>query len=279
MSTKARGLGGLIVMVVLGLALAGAPMAQTTSKSEVLTFEVLSVDGNFLVFHDQKGTHGINVPNDFRFTVDGKKLSVSELKPGMKGTAVVTATTTIVPVYVTEFREAVVLQAGPASIIVRDQDGVRKRFSQDQLDKWGIQILKDGRLMRIGEVKEGDVLTAKIVSPVAPVAVTEQDVKATLDKAPPKVAKAETGTPAAPAPGAAAPAAAPATAPTTAPTTAPMPTPAPSPAPTAAPAAPPVSSAEPPAAASGLGMTSWVLIAVVIALVLYFLMRGRRKSA
>ena len=127
MSTKARGLGGLIVMVALGLALAGAPMAQTTSKSDVLTFEVLSVDGNFLVFHDQKGTHGINVPNDFRFTVDGKKLSVAELKPGMKGTAVVTTTTTIVPVYVTEFREAVVLQAGPGSIIVRDKDGVRKR--------------------------------------------------------------------------------------------------------------------------------------------------------
>ena len=125
-----------------------------------------------------------------------------------------TSTTILVPVYFTEFRESVVLQAGPASIIVRDQDGVRKRFSQDQLDKWGIQILKDGRLMRIGEVKEGDVLTAKIVSPVAPVAVTEQDVKATLDKAAPKVAKAETGTPAAPAPGAAAPTAAPGAAPT-----------------------------------------------------------------
>jgi len=275
MSTKARGLGGLIVMVVLGLALAGAPMAQTTSKSDVLTFEVLSVDGNFLVFHDQKGTHGINVPNDFRFTVDGKKLSVSELQPGMKGTAVVTSTTTIVPVYVTEFREAVVLQAGPASIIVRDKDGVRKRFTQSQLDKWGVQILKDGRLMRINEVKEGDVITATIVSPAAPVVVTEQEVKASLDKATPPPAKAESGTPATPPPAAAAPTPAPGAAPSAAPT----PAPAPAPAPTAAPAAPPVSSAAPPAAESGLGMTSYVLIAVVIALVLFFLMRGRRKSA
>jgi len=271
MRSKARGLGGFVVTILLGLAFAGAPMAQTTSKSEVLTFEVLSVDGNFLVFHDQKGTHGLNVPNDFRFTVDGKKMSVSELKPGMKGTAVVTSTTTLVPAYVTEFREAVVLQAGPASIIVRDQDGVRKRFSQDQLDKWGIQILKDGRLMRIGEVKEGDVLTAKIVSPVAPVAVTEQDVKATLDKAAPKVAKAETGTPATstPAPAAGAPATAPAAAPAAEPAAPPAAAPmAPSPAPTAV----------PPAEATGMGMTGYVLIAIIIALVLFFVMRGRRKS-
>jgi len=275
MSMKARGLGGLIAMVVLGLALAGAPMAQTTTKSDVLTFEVLSVDGNFLVFHDQKGTHGLNVPNDFRFTVDGKKLSVSELKPGMKGTAVVTTTTTLVPVYATEVREATVLQAGPGSIIVRDKDGVRKRFTQDQLDKWKIQILKDGRSMRIGEVKEGDVITATILSPVAPVAVTEQDVRASLDKSAPPPAMAAPGAPAAPTPAPAAgttttaPAAAPAAAPTAAPAT------APSAAPTTA---PPVSSAAPPPAGSGMGMTGYVLIAIIIALVLFFVMRGRRKS-
>jgi hypothetical protein len=246
-------------------------MAQTTttSKSDVLTFEVISVDGNFLVFHDQKGTHGLNVPNDFRFTVDGKKMAVSELKPGMKGTAVVTTTTTVVPVYVTEFREATVLQAGPGSIIVRDKDGVRKRFTQDQLDKWNIQILKDGRLMRIGEVKEGDVITATIVSPVAPVVVTEQDVRASLDKAAPTPAPAAptatTPTPA-PAPATEAPATAPAAAPAAPPAAAPM---APAPAPSTA----------PPAEASGMGMTGYVLIAIIIALVLFFVMRGRRKSA
>ncbi len=278
MRTKVRWLGEFVVMIALGLAFAGAPMAQTTTttKSDVRNFEVISVDGNFLVFKDQHGTNGINVPPDFRFTVDGKKMAVSELKPGMKGTAVVTTTTTVVPVYVTEFREATVLQAGPGSIIVRDKDGVRKRFSQEQLDKWNIQILKDGRVMRIGEVKEGDVITATIVSPAAPVVVTEQDVRASLDKAAPTPAPA-----------------APATT-TPAPTPTPTPTPAPAPAaeapataPTAAPAAPPAAApmapapapAAPPAEASGMGMTGWVLIAIIIALVLFFIMRGRRKSA
>jgi len=255
MRMKVAWVGRVILTVALALAFAGAPWAQTTSKSDVRNFEVISVDGNFLVFRDQNGTNGLNVPNDFRFTVDGKKMSVSELKPGMKGTAVVTTTTTVVPVFVTEYREAVVLKAGPGSIIVRDKDGVRKRFTQDQLDKWGVQILKDGRLMRIGEVKEGDVITATIVSPVAPVVVTEQEVQASLDKSAPTPAKAAPETPAAqPAPAAAAPAAAPTAAPAVAPPTAPA------------------------AEASGMGMTGYVLIAAVIALVLFCVMR-RRKSA
>jgi hypothetical protein len=264
MRTKVGWLGGVILMVALGLAFAGAPLAQTTSKSDVRNFEVISVDGNLLVFRDQHGTNALNVPNDFQFTVDGKKMSVSELKPGMKGTAVVTTTSTVIPVYVTEIREAVVLQEGPRSIIVRDKDGVRKRFSQDQLDKWGVQILKDGRVMRIGEVKEGDVITATIVSPGAPVVVTEQEVQASLDKTAPAPAKAEPGAPASPtpAPAAAAPAAATVAAPAAAPA-----------------AAPPAPSAAPPAEGSGMGMTSYVLIAVLIALVLFFVMRGRRKSA
>jgi hypothetical protein len=53
---------------------------------------------------DQKGTNEYTVPDDFRFTINGKKMAVSELKPGMKGTATVTTTTTIKPVAVTGLR-------------------------------------------------------------------------------------------------------------------------------------------------------------------------------
>ena len=70
--------------VALGLALAGATLAQTTTPLDVLKFEVISVDGNKLIVRDQNGTHEFTVPANFGFTVDGKKMSVSELKPGMK---------------------------------------------------------------------------------------------------------------------------------------------------------------------------------------------------
>ena len=103
----------IVVMAALGLALVGAPLAQTTTNVDVRNFEVISVDGDKLVVRDERGTNEYTVPADFRFTVDGKKMSVSELKAGMKGTATVTTTTTIKPVAVTEIRDGVVLSAGP----------------------------------------------------------------------------------------------------------------------------------------------------------------------
>ncbi len=102
MRTKATGLSGVMLMVALGLAFAGAALAQTTTTVDERNFEVISVDGNKLVVRDQKGTNKYTVPDDFRFTVDGKKVSVSELKAGMKGTATITTTTTVKPVVVTK---------------------------------------------------------------------------------------------------------------------------------------------------------------------------------
>ena len=86
MKTKMAWVAGVIV-VALGLTFAGTSLAQTTTTIVPRNFEVLAVDGNKLVVRDEKGTQEITVPDDFRFTVDGKKMAVSDLKPGMKGIA------------------------------------------------------------------------------------------------------------------------------------------------------------------------------------------------
>ncbi len=174
-----RSLSAFIMAVVLGLAFAGAAMAQTTSKVDVRNFEVISVDGNNLVVRDERGTNELTVPPDFRFTVDGKKMSVSELKPGMKGTATVTTKTTVTPVFVTQVKDGVVLKAGPSTVEIRDDQGVRKRFTQDQLDQRGMQIIKDGKVIRVGQLREGDTFTAVLVTKAEPVVLTEKDVQAT----------------------------------------------------------------------------------------------------
>lgn len=248
-SSWLRGLGAL----ALGFMVAGTSLAQTTTTIDVRRFEVISVDGNTLVVRDQNGSQEYTVPDDFRFTVDGRQMSVKELKPGMKGTATVTTRTTVKPVVITEIKDGVVLSALPQTMIVQTGDGLRKRYTQNQLDERGIQIYKDGQLIRISALKEGDVLTAMIVSKEPPVVVTEQEVKATLDKAkadaPTKVAAATSPPP---------------------------------PAPSTAPSATPPSGAAPapsaPAESSGMGVAGWVFVLAVLALAAYFLWRRKTKT-
>jgi cell division septation protein DedD len=250
MRTKAW-LSGIIVTLALGLALMGATLAQTTTAMDVLNFEVISVEGNKLVIRDQNGSHEVTVPADFQFTVDGKKISVSELKPGMKGTATVTTTTTIKPVTITEVREVEVTRVSDLAVTVRGSDGEYRRYSQGELDRGGVEIIKDGKTIRLADLKRGDKLTATIVTSGPPTVLTAKEVEATLADstaatAPTQVAAA-TGT---------AQPAAPATAPAAAPQ------------PAAASPAPP--------AASGMGLTWWVIIAIVLAVVVFFFMRRRK---
>ena len=255
MKTKLTRLAGIIVMIGLGLAFAGAPLAQTTTTVDVRNFEVISVDGNKLVVRDQKGTQEYTVPDDFRFTVNGKKMSVSELKAGMKGTATVTTTTTIKPVVVTEVRKAKVVSASNQSVTVRLEDGNVRKFTQEQLDARGVQIIMDGVPTPLANLHSGDMLTATIITEKPPIVLTEQEVQATLAES-----KAE------PAPAKVA-----ATAP-------PTPTPAPTPAAGVSPQPSAAQPASPAAAPSGLGSMWYVLIAALVAVVLFVVMR-RRKGA
>jgi len=276
MTRKLGWLARFVVMFALGFTIAGASVAQTSATINARKFEVISVDGDQLVFRDERGTNTLIVPDGFRFTVDGKQLAVGDLKAGMKGTAVVTTTNTVTPVTITEIKKGVVVAIGPSSLIVKDDaDGVRKRFTQAQLNDRGIKIVKDGRATHISDVKVGDELTAIIVSQGPPVVATEQDVQATLAQAAPATAAApapaKTEAPANPAPTAAPAASAEAAAPAPAPAASAEPPAAPPPAMAAAPASAP-------AEASGMGTTGWVLIILLIAVALYFFSRRRKPQ-
>jgi hypothetical protein len=175
---------------------AGAALAQqTTTSSQTKAFEVLAVYGNTLDVKLPEGSRELTVPEDFRFTVNGQQLSVHELKPGMKGTATITTKTTVTPVTVTEVKNGTVMQRSGSSIIVRTDQGI-KMFSEGELDKRGVKLVKDGQPAQLTDFREGDKLSATIITSRPPKVMTEQQVNATLAAAP----SAAAGGAAAPAP-------------------------------------------------------------------------------
>jgi len=176
--------------------------AQTQSVSETKKFTVIAVDGSQLVVRLPEGTRELTVPPDFRFTVDGKSLAVSELKPGMSGTATITTKTTTTPVTVTEVKNGTVTRAMGTSIIVAT-DGGYKMFSQSDIDKRGVKIMREGKPAEISDFRENDRITATIITPKPPRVMTEKEVTATLAQSTTPGAAAGSAKPAAAPPAAA----------------------------------------------------------------------------
>ena len=183
-------LGGALVCLT-----AAAAPAQTTTTSETKKFQVIAVDGNRLVVKLPEGTRELTVPDDFRFNVDGKMLSVQELKSGMTGTATITTRTTVTPVTVTEVKNGTVMQNLGTSILVRTESGM-KMFSQADIDNRGIKIYREGKLAEISDFRANDRLSATIVTTKPPRVLTEKEVNASLAKTAPAAATPAPSTPA-----------------------------------------------------------------------------------
>jgi LPXTG-motif cell wall-anchored protein len=201
---------------VIGVS-ASAALAQTTTSTTTRDFEIISVTGNTLVVKGPEGTREVIVPAGFMFTVDGKQMPVSQLKAGMKGSATITTTMTQRPVVVTEVRNVKIMKAYGNSVVVRAVDGTFKLFTSEDAAKYKLKIIRNGQEIELQQVKEGDTITAHIVSEKPGEPLTEQQVNArlaSLGQAPmsPQPAASPAARPS-PAPAAASPAPAPAASP------------------------------------------------------------------
>src|SRR5262245_12510068 len=133
-SGMSRRLYGIVMSALL---LAGVAAAQQSTSTRTVNFEVVSVNGTTLVYKDlgTGQTKEYVAQPDATFTMDGKQLGLADLKPGMKGSATVTTTTTTHPVVVTEVKNATVLAVAGNAIIVRMADGTNRQFTQADVEK------------------------------------------------------------------------------------------------------------------------------------------------
>jgi RNase P/RNase MRP subunit p29 len=169
MITTVRGiLVGLVsLLAVLAFASAAAAQApQTTTErikgTPVVTTEqehatVLSADGNLLLVQKSTGViQAFRVPDSTRFTIDGKEVSVHELKPGVKLTATVTTTTTPVTERTTTIGSGTVFFVTGNTVVVTT-DGENKIYTV----KDSYRFVVDGEKTSVHGLRKGMRISAE----------------------------------------------------------------------------------------------------------------------
>jgi hypothetical protein len=164
-------------LTLLGLIafIAGVLSAQQTSTQEKIKGEsntqvmvrsgtVLAVDGNNLIVKMQDGeVKHFTVPEDSKFTVDGKEVGISELKPGTELTqSIMTTRTPTVVRTTTTIKGRVFSVNPPTSVILTLGDGTNKRYYIPE----GQKINVDGQELDAFSLKPGMKINAKVTQEV-----------------------------------------------------------------------------------------------------------------
>ena len=183
-------------LLVLGFACAALVMAtaaqetrKTTTASgkpqtqvQVQRGEVVAVSGNNLVVKMENGEiRQLVVPDSARATVDGKELSVHDLKPGMKLERTITTTTT--PQTVTTVRSVegrVVRVQPPLNVTLQLADGTMKTYKVPE----GQKFMINGQEKTVFDLRKNMEITATAVTE-HPAEVVEQTSNVTGTAPPP----------------------------------------------------------------------------------------------
>lgn len=143
---------------------------QADTTTEVRSGTVTSVQGNHVVIKMSTGEEKeFDVPDDFRLTVDGKEISVHELKPGTHLSRTITTTTEPKTVYTTVVKHGTVWHAQGDTVIITGADGKNRQYNN--VPDW-IKFNVDGKDMDVMELKKGMRVTATIVSETPSTLVT-----------------------------------------------------------------------------------------------------------
>jgi len=148
-------------------AIAQQPMPQTTKevikgtaaiKTERLQGTVEYVEGNTLLVRMVDGNmREFNVPETRKFVIDGRELTVHDLKPGTKLTATVTTTTTPVTERTTTIGTGKVWYVAAPTVILTLPNGENRQYKVNDNYKFNIE----GREATVFELKKGMTVSAQ----------------------------------------------------------------------------------------------------------------------
>ena len=147
----------------------GAP----TKEVKIETGEVVAVKGNDLFVKMPDGTirDFPNVPEGARATVDGKKLGIHELKPGMKLQRTTVTTTTPQVVTTIETVTGKVWRVNPpVSVILTLENGQNQMFKIPEGQKFTV----NGQQTDVWGLKDGMKVTATKITTAEATSVTEK---------------------------------------------------------------------------------------------------------
>jgi len=162
-----------------------ATQGQPIVTTQVERAEVIYVSGNELVVKMENGeVRELTVPDTARATVDGKEVTVRDLKPGMKLQRTVTTTQT--PKKVTTVRNisgTVFAISAPNTLILSFPDGSPNK--QYKIPKDQVFVV-DGEKKTAFDLRKGTKVSATVVTTSEEIGTSEQRV--TTGTAPPPVA-------------------------------------------------------------------------------------------
>jgi hypothetical protein len=137
-----------------------AVQAETTT--EVRSGTVVDVEGNHLVVKMSTGEEKeFDVPDDFKFNVDGKELTVHELKPGTHLTSTITTTSEPKTVYTSVVKHGTVWHVQGNTIIITGSDGKNRQYND--VPDW-ITFERNGKPVKLVDLRKGMKVSATIVT-------------------------------------------------------------------------------------------------------------------
>lgn len=152
-----RILGALLVFIL------SAPGVRAQHvETKIDNAEVVYVEGNDVVMKLTNGdVKQFEIPESYKFTINGKDMTVHELKPGMKLTARITTTNAprwVDAVTVTEV--GTVWKTSGSNLIIKTPGGENKMYRVPS----GGTITIEGIDKRLDQLHEGDKITATVVT-------------------------------------------------------------------------------------------------------------------